>query len=156
MVNRICKWDKSHSFEADENDTYRILCPVCYHNIFIDMYKKVMSWDEFENDIEPIKKTHRYLAALDTYYKNNIMKFAESNHEEVAVKVTCLICNKEYAVKQNETWRYLCSTCRDKCYHQLKQGRSYKEIKNIILSLKEVTKDADLLIEKLKQIANED
>ena len=156
MATKKCLWDESHVFEINENEEFKSLCKNCYFNIFTDTYKKVMSWDDFEKEIENIKKTHKHVVAIDTYYKNNIMKLATSNPEEEAIEMSCLICDTKYPVKPKETWRYLCPVCYKKCYLQLKQNRSGEEIRNIILSLKAKTADTNTIIEKLIEIAKED
>lgn len=155
MPSRKCLWDNSHTFEADEDDTYRQLCRECYHNIYVDVFKKAIPWGSFVDDIENIKRAYKYVAVLDTYYKNNIMKFAASKPDTEELKMTCLICGESYSVKQNDSYRYLCPSCVMKCYFPLKQSRSSKEIKELILNLKKVIKSTDQLIDRLIEIANE-
>jgi len=114
-----------------------------------------MTWQEFIENIEEIKLAFKYISALDSYYKNNIRQLAASNSEKEEVDMICLICDKTQKIKPNESYQYLCKSCAHRFYFPLKQSRSSKEIKDLIVSLKKVIKSTEQLMDKLIEIINE-
>lgn len=79
MSKQKCLWDESHTYEVGENDTFRPLCPTCYHNIYKGIYQKFIPLSEFISDIEHIKVAHKYALMIDAYYKNIIIKITISS-----------------------------------------------------------------------------
>jgi len=154
MSIKKCLWNQSHEFE-DEGVVYRKLCPTCYHNIFIDIYKNIIKWDDFIDKLEEAKSAFKFVSALDNFYKNNIMKLASTKNDEEEVEKHCLICDGEYKVTPADRYRYLCESCAHKYYFPLKESRSSKEIKNLILDLKKIFNTTEQLMDKLIEIANE-
>ena len=154
MSIKKCLWDLSHEFE-DEGDDYRKLCPTCYHNIFIDIFKNITKWDDFIDKIEEAKSAFKFVSALDKFYKNNIMKLASTKNDEEEAERHCLICDGKYKVTPADHYRYLCGSCAHKYYFPLKLSRSSKEIKDLILDLKKVFNTTEQLMEKLIEIAKE-
>ena len=154
MSIKKCLWDQSHEFD-DEGVTYRQLCPSCYHTVFVDIFKNIIKWDDFVENIEKAKSAFEYVSALDTFYKNNIVKFSATKNDDEEVEKHCLICNETYKVTANNGYKYLCESCVHKYYFPLKQSRSVKEIKELILNLKKVIHSTDQLMDKLIEIANE-
>jgi len=155
MPSRKCLWDNSHTFEVDENDTYLQLCPSCYHNIFCNILKKIMTWEEFIESIEEIKLAFKYVSALDSYHKNNIKQLTALNSEKEEVDMICLICDKTQKITPNESYQYLCKSCAHKFYFQLKKLRSINQIKELILSIKKISRSTDELMDKLTEFINE-
>ena len=154
MFKRKCAWDSTHVFEVESEDQFRPLCPNCFHNIYGDLFKNLMTFTEFYADIENIKIAFKYVAKLDAYYKNNILKLAASKPDDKEVEMTCLICDAPYSVTKDNTFRCLCPSCTTKYYFLLKQNRNLKQIKELILNLKKVYTDTDQLVEKLLEIIN--
>ena len=155
MPSRKCLWDNSHTFEVDENDTYLQLCPSCYHNIFCNILKKIMTWEEFIESIEEIKLAFKYVSALDSYYKNNIKQLTASNSEKEDIEMICLICDKTQKIAPNDSYQFLCKSCAHKFYFQLKKLRSMNQIKKLILSIKKISRSTEELMERLTEFINE-
>jgi len=155
MPSRKCLWDNSHTFEVDENDTYLQLCKPCYHNIFCNIFKNIMTWGEFIESIEDIKLAFKYVSALDSYHKNNIKHLTASNSEKEDIEMTCLICDKTQKITPNDSYQYLCKSCAHKFYFHLKKLLGTNQIKELILSLKKVSASTEELMDKLTKIINE-
>ena len=155
MPSRKCLWDNSHTFEVDENDTYLQLCPSCYHNIFCNIFKNIMTWEEFIESIEDIKLAFKYVSAIDNYHKNNITKLSASHPENEGIEMTCLICDKTQKIKPNDSYQFLCKSCAHKFYFQLKKLRSMNQIKELILSIKKISRSTEELMERLTEFINE-
>ena len=155
MPSRKCLWDNSHTFEVDENDTYLQLCKPCYHNIFCNIFKNIMDWEEFIENIEDIKLAFKYVSALDNYYKNNITKLSASHPTNEGIEMTCLICDKTQKIIPSDSYQYLCKSCAHKFYFHLKKLLGTNQIKELILSMKKISRSTDELMDKLTEFINE-
>lgn len=130
--------------------TLPIVLPYCLRWYFQEHHQ----WDDFVENIGKAKSAFEYVSALDTFYKNNIVKLAATKDDDKEVEKHCLICNETYKVTANNGYRYLCESCAHKYYFPLKQSRSAKGIKELILSLNKVIHSTDQLMDKLIEIAN--
>jgi len=78
MSTQKCLWDSTHTFEAPDDGAFRPLCPTCYHNIYKSVYQKIISLSDFLANIKTIKKSHKYVVAIEGYYTGIIAKMAIS------------------------------------------------------------------------------
>lgn len=155
MSTQKCLWDSSHVFDAPDGGQPRPLCPTCYHKTYVDLYKKVIPLNGFIENIKDCKRAYQYVAALDSYYKSNIVDLATSQSGKEEDEMPCLICGEIYPVRQGESWKFLCQKCFKQYYLKLKETRSLKEVKELIVKLKNTVEDSDELIEKIRNIVNE-
>lgn len=155
MATQKCLWDSTHVFDAPDNSQPRPLCLACYHKIYVDLYKKFIPLSEFIDNIKDCKRAYKYVAALDSYYKNNIVDLATSQDGKEEDEMPCLICGETYPVRQGESWKYLCQKCFKQYYLKLKETRSPKEVKELILKLKNTVEDSDELIERIRNIVDD-
>ena len=155
MATQKCLWDSSHTFEAPDDGQPRPLCLACYHKIYVDLYKKCITVSEFIDNLKECKRAYPFVAALDNYYKNNIVDLATSQNEKEEDEMRCLICSETYPVRQGGSWKFLCQKCFKQYYLKLKEKRSPKEVKELILKLKTTVEDSDELIEKIRDIVDE-
>jgi len=135
-MTRKCLWDESHTYETNDGEDYRYLCPACYFNIYKNLYSDKYQWHGFLKNIETIKIEHK-INELEKELAAHKQKLALLNGNNKTLEVECLFCGEMFQIDPKETWRYACNDCFKKFVIPLKQLYDQKTIRTIVSAFKE-------------------
>ena len=150
MSKKRCLWDESHEYEAKDSEEYKVLCPKCYHNIYVGIYGKTYQWYDFVKNIKLFKLLHQLKDLIDDGldFKD---QFDLITKQIQGVKKTCLMCEEDFIVYKDEEFRYLCNDCYKKYYLLLKDYFTAIKIKAILIDIKKKGGDMLAAVKKIVQ-----
>jgi len=135
MITKKCLWDDTHEFEVKDGEEYKVLCPKCYYNIYINTYGERYVWYDFIRNINLFKKLHALSELIDDNSDFNV-NYDFINKQIQSVEKKCRMCGKTFHTGKDEDFRYLCKACYKKFYLPLKDYFSVKEIEVILTTIK--------------------
>jgi len=157
-MTRKCLWDESHTYETNDGEDYRHLCPACYFNIYKNLYSDKYQWHSFLKNIETIKIEHKINGLkkeLALYEQKLEEKLSLLNSNSKTLEVECIFCGETFQADPKETWRYACNDCFKKFVIPLKQLYDQKTIRTLISTFKESHGDDVFELEDVLKFAKE-
>lgn len=151
---RKCLWDESHTYEAKEDDNYRLLCPECYFNIYKELYAKKYQWYDFIQNIEFIKIEHK-IYELENEISVYKKKLESLKAYSKSIEAKCILCDNPFKVNQEETWRYACNECFKTICLPLKELYGSVMTKTIISRFKKEHGDGNVELVDIMKFAKE-